>query len=339
MGTLVTTGSGAFPWTIPPITNITPFTYRDGASYLEILYGLRDYITGTLEPKFVLDIERIIADFNAGLSSWETKFNDFIDEVTAEIAVLNDNAVANLLTAPASVTRQALDKINDLNAGDGYKYAVLAGVIRNNGVDPVYWEILENGHRAVNIDSVETWADKIRVNYHSLGAVMTISLLAVPDETLSRNGFSTGCSVGPETADIYIQRTTPVLGDYVSYDGTDWVSQNGVFTDMSFSGGILYLTHAPVDAETVYNVNITARGGGYVYAVGRGSSPTTTTTLKVDIRDMAGVSVTEPTTDLAMYITRGGGIHQQAPKTVDTIKYPFSNIWIYGIMGLDRDDQ
>lgn len=357
-----------FPTRLDPISNITGFTYRTGSTYQEILMRLSEYMQTTLPDEFNGSLGKLFNDVNDIATGWETKWGDFMGAVDAELQALNDAAVAGLINTPASAIRQALDAIYDVRdaavkglildansdtrkaldaiieqsadfkAGDGYKYAVIAGVLRNNGVEGVFWEILENGHRPVNIDSVETWDDKIRINYQSLGAVMTISLIAVPDETLSRNGFTTGCSVGPTSADIYIHRNTPVIGDYVSYNGTTWVSQNDIFTDISFSGGILYLSHPPVDNESVYNVNITARGGGYVYAVGRGNSPTTPTTLKVDIRDMDGVSAMSPSTDHAMYITRGGGTFQQHPKVVDTIKYPFSNIWIMGIMGLDRND-
>jgi hypothetical protein len=161
-----------FPFRIGPINNITPFTYRDGVTYLEILYLLRDYINDTLRPEFDGEMERIIEEFNAGIENaentiteykttidaaieafetgtnaaiaafqasvnaaiaahetavdtrmdtaeadintaktgWQTLFNQFMADVEAELAALNDSAVGGLIDDKTSVTGVALRK-------------------------------------------------------------------------------------------------------------------------------------------------------------------------------------------------------------------------------------
>lgn len=65
----------AFPFNIGPLNNITPFTYRDGTTYVEVLYKLRDYINLTLRPEFDAEMTRIIAEFQTGVANaeaWQT---------------------------------------------------------------------------------------------------------------------------------------------------------------------------------------------------------------------------------------------------------------------------
>lgn len=86
--TILSTGN--FPYTIPPVTNISPFTYRDGGTYLEILYALRDYINNNLRGEFTDEMQRIIDDFNAGILNTETAITAFINTVTAQVDLIND---------------------------------------------------------------------------------------------------------------------------------------------------------------------------------------------------------------------------------------------------------
>jgi hypothetical protein len=161
-----------FPIRIAPINNITPFTYRDGLSYLEVLEKLRVYINMSLRPEFDAEITRIIEEFNTGIENaenhfteyktttnadiaafkaatdaaidvfesgvnaaiashetavdtrmdtaeadiataktgWQTLFNQFMADVEAELAALNDTAVGGLINNAASTTGIALRK-------------------------------------------------------------------------------------------------------------------------------------------------------------------------------------------------------------------------------------
>lgn len=239
-------------------------------------------------------------------------------------------------TSNANVaTKKYVDDFADLRARDGKKYVFIAGVIRNDG-SPSYFQPLTESttHRPVNIDSVTTDTSKIRINYPSIGGNMTISFLALPDETLAQAGFMMGCSVTPAYADIKLTRLVPPVSDYVSYNGTSWVSQDGNFNGITFSGGKLHLDHKAIASDTQYAVSVVARGGDYEYSVSPDSSPTGATYVEIGVRDHAGAYVTTPNTNMKFYLTHGSAKNVDInPQTVDTTAYPLGNIWLLGIMG------
>ena len=366
MPTLATTGN--FPYLIPQVSNITGLTYRAGATEMEVLYALRDYIVNTLQPEFTHALEQIITEFQAGLTGWDERWAAFLANLELELAALNDASVGNLVNTPASATRTALDALyagagltdadlgeligapdsdtaaalaalygDALAAKDGKRYAFIAGVLRNDGAGSGYWQPLTESstHRPVNIDSVVTDSGKIRINYDSLGANMTVSLLAVPDETLGRAGFTMGASVTPDHADIKMSRVMPPVADYVSFDGTNWVSDTNQFQNIWFSGGKIHLEHKAIASDMTYAVSITPRGGNYLYSVSPDSSPTGSTFVEIGVRDHAGNYVTTPNTNMKFYLTHGAAkVVGLDPTTIDSVTYPLGNIWIFGLMGL-----
>lgn len=143
--------------------------------------------------------------------------------------------------------------------------------------------------------------------------------------------------------------------DYVYYDGTQWVSQGGVFTGMTFSGGVLTLTHPSIPASAVQRVQVTPRGGWRPF-VDTGASPVTQTTVKIAFQDSVGSSQTTPSTSMRAYVrhggptggrvtagaagmalsaSHGGGQIQWKPSALNTIVFPGSNIWLYAMHGFD----
>lgn len=79
-----------FPLNINPLNNITPFTYRDGLTYLEVLESFRCYINDSLIPQ---------------LEANDVALNDaWADEVTAMI-----DAVNLALTTQATGVNEALE--------------------------------------------------------------------------------------------------------------------------------------------------------------------------------------------------------------------------------------
>lgn len=97
-----------------PVNNVTPFTYRDGASYLEILECLSQYVK-ELAPDISTKLGQIVAQFSEELQStkddWEAKWAAFMVDVTAELAALNDAAMAGLILDGLSATRVALQSV------------------------------------------------------------------------------------------------------------------------------------------------------------------------------------------------------------------------------------
>lgn len=81
----------------------------------------------------------------------------------------------------------------------------VAGAIRNDGAG---WAVIEDEqHAGLGISAVSAQDGMIHVEY-SFQADVIHSFVAVPDETLARNGFFMGSSVGVESARIGISRET-----------------------------------------------------------------------------------------------------------------------------------
>lgn len=81
-----TTGTRAFGRF--QLSNIVPFSYRDGATFADLLYGLRDYMTETMEPHFAREMERIVKDFDEALDNVDERtdaleklINGFIERI------------------------------------------------------------------------------------------------------------------------------------------------------------------------------------------------------------------------------------------------------------------
>lgn len=62
-----------FPYEIGALTNISPLTYRDGHTYLEILEKLRRWLNETLVPDFNAGIDNAIDEFQKGIANAEAR--------------------------------------------------------------------------------------------------------------------------------------------------------------------------------------------------------------------------------------------------------------------------
>lgn len=93
------------PYTPPfkPVAQITPFTYRDGLTYLEILEGQRRYINETVVP-FVNENYSELADaFEAAVNTIYTEVNT---AVAAALAQNQEDVAAQLLAQSEAFTEQ-----------------------------------------------------------------------------------------------------------------------------------------------------------------------------------------------------------------------------------------
>lgn len=70
------TNARPFPYQMTPLSGVTPFTYRDGATYLYILERMQHWLSETLVPEFNAAIENAITEYQAGLGNAET----YVDE-------------------------------------------------------------------------------------------------------------------------------------------------------------------------------------------------------------------------------------------------------------------
>lgn len=83
---------GLWPITRPGISSVTPFTYRDGATYLEILAGLQEYIKEMVERSLEYDSDFIsFRDaLNVLLKSWEEKMDGEHADLTSQYEGFRD---------------------------------------------------------------------------------------------------------------------------------------------------------------------------------------------------------------------------------------------------------
>lgn len=82
----------AYPQTIRPVANVTPFTYRDGLSYLNILETLIDYVNTKLVGYIQLSMDDIVQQLNTSIeelsrqiASNEIEYNKLLDDYMSSV--------------------------------------------------------------------------------------------------------------------------------------------------------------------------------------------------------------------------------------------------------------
>jgi parallel beta-helix repeat protein len=101
------TNTTPFPFILPPISNITPFTERDGTTYVELLYKIRDYINLTLRP----EIDALLTDANnqyqSGVTNAENTITTYKTQIDSSIASFEAN-VNSQISAFEGTTNTAI---------------------------------------------------------------------------------------------------------------------------------------------------------------------------------------------------------------------------------------
>lgn len=285
----------------------------------------------------------------AAISDKPTTFKpDVTDpDLTATIAAEVDPLNAELDTLPATYAAKSVQtlvesgRLSESSLADelarspqgesGRKYKVVAGVIRNAGSAGGYWQpINDAGHRPTLIDSVSTSATAITINHSTIAATKVVSMIAIPDEVLIDAGFAVGASVGLGATTLYLSRQHPTYSDYISWNGSAWVSTNGVFTGLTFntSTGALVCNHPTLGQAAAFGVA--------AHAVGDTNRVVTSTlsygSVTVKWLNSSGAVITTPNTGMGVYLSRGGHFETAVnPQAVDTTAFPNSNIWIFGV--------
>ena len=103
-----------------PLTQITPFTYRDGLTFLQILNEFEKWLR-----EVTPEIEALLkenSDYITGVeNNWLTLWTEFMENVNAELEALNDQAVANLVNQVDSKIREALDTLISATIDDRFE--------------------------------------------------------------------------------------------------------------------------------------------------------------------------------------------------------------------------
>jgi hypothetical protein len=227
--------------------------------------------------------------------------------------------------------RVSFTRPDDIAAGDDGKYKMVGGVIRNYN-DGSGWRLITPayaaGHNPLNIDSVTSDATSIYINYPGIAATGLVSFVAVPDETLQAAGFFMGSSVTTSQAVISLSRYSEIA-DYVSYSGSAWTSLQGMFSNFSYSAGVLTMSHDSVQTtDRGIVASVTARSD--TYDAGADSMSATTTNIKFYARS-GGALATVADTNMKAFVSRGEKLYAVDPSTVNTTTYPGGNIWFLGL--------
>lgn len=212
----------------------------------------------------------------------------------------------------------------------------VAAVIRNSGAG---WAVIDDeGHTPVGVASVETFADRIVVNFaESYSEILTA--YATTDETLASKGYTCGPSVGLSSMTIWLTKPGG-LYDYVYWDATlnegtgGWKSINGVFTFERIlpSGAAtspttidptlgLQLGHAPVELTQGLAAVVNARGTKYI---GQAGSLGVDRTF-IDVFDRATLArPAVPDVDMKFWAHRVGTVRVDPTTVVETS----GNVWL-----------
>jgi len=94
---MVFTNLSGLNYTPTPITNISPLTYRDGATFLEYLETIKQYINDTLVPDSDAMIANAITSVNDVKADWDAKYTEIMNNLAAQIALLNESAVTGMV--------------------------------------------------------------------------------------------------------------------------------------------------------------------------------------------------------------------------------------------------
>ena len=107
---------------IIPVNQITPLTYRDGVTYIQLLTELSDYVKTVLHPSLQHTVDQLVADVEAqidkahdqyveGVQEFQRIHDAFMSDVNASLIALNDGAVSDLVRDDTSRVGSALREI------------------------------------------------------------------------------------------------------------------------------------------------------------------------------------------------------------------------------------
>ena len=180
------------------VPQVTPFTHRDGATYLEILRELTEYINGTLTDS----IDREFSDFTIQIDSIFTEYNAALQKLTTDYSAVDGKILrkfAELYSRFDSLKQiifNELSKQHDSVSVFNWYSSVIEDIGR----------VLFDIHNIQNTSAVCCYDfEKYRINVEDVENVESISVL----ETDSRKEFR-------ETSGLYA--FSPINGAYMHRD-------------------------------------------------------------------------------------------------------------------------
>lgn len=118
-----------------PVSNITPFTIRDGATFLGKFEELRHYVTHILVPAIDAENKEIETSWEGQITFLTDYINQAIDAIINDSVDIQDPVVAQLIGDLESATRMAM---NGLFADKDIEEVVLTGRLSQTALDSAY---------------------------------------------------------------------------------------------------------------------------------------------------------------------------------------------------------
>lgn len=94
-----------------PVPNVTPFTYRDGLTYLQRMERIVRYMNKTLAPWMVEEVTELGDAFDTAVNTLIEQINAAIDAIINDSIEVQDVVVAGIVNQVDSLTRVALNAI------------------------------------------------------------------------------------------------------------------------------------------------------------------------------------------------------------------------------------
>lgn len=248
------------------------------------------------------------------LNHLETQYDEAV-VYTDEKAVAFQAAVQLLIDGVAGATI----------ADPAHRYRVVACALRNTGSG---WSLIQDaGHEPIGISGVDINGDFVRLTY-DFTASRVGALQVTPDETFAVTGIRAGASVGLSSANIQLAKVGG-NNDYVSWNGTAWVSSTGFVTGttMNATSGLIRFTHEDVSETLAGAVGLRSDGANRVLQGGMGATSIDATVFPYN----SATSLKAPTTDLRFFVSRPGA-RKLAPAAVVSAS---GNLWVSGVFEVD----
>ena len=107
---------------VVPVNQITPLTYRDGVTYIQMLNELSEYVKSILHPSLQHTVDQLVSDVEKQMDKHHDQYVDgvqefqrihdaFMADVNAKLIALNDGAVTDLVKDDTSLLGRVLRSV------------------------------------------------------------------------------------------------------------------------------------------------------------------------------------------------------------------------------------
>lgn len=104
---------------IVPVNQITPLTYRDGVTYIQMLTELSEYVKSILHPSLQHTVDQLVSEVEAQMDKHHDQYVDgvqefqrihdaFMSDVNAKLIALNDGAMSDVVKDESSLLSKTL---------------------------------------------------------------------------------------------------------------------------------------------------------------------------------------------------------------------------------------